>query len=82
VEAKKDDILQGKVQSLLGSKSLCDVEDLNITFGVSTNYLEWCFLKNTSTEIIEEMLTIALENNKPTIDSLRTIARKICIILS
>ena len=42
VEAKKDDILQGKVKSLVGCESLCDVDNLSIAYGVATttNYLE------------------------------------------
>lgn len=81
VEAKKDDILQGKTQSLVGCESLCDVENLSVSYGIATNYLEWCFLKNEPDKITEEMLTISLENGRPTIESLRTIANKIIGIL-
>ena len=56
VEAKKDDILQGKMQCLVGCESLCDVEDLPATYGIATNYLEWCFLKNEADVITEELL--------------------------
>lgn len=82
VEAKKDDILQGKVQSLVGCESLCDVDNLSIAYGVATNYLEWCFLKNSADEVVEEMLTLSLLNNQPTAESVRIIANKICSILS
>jgi hypothetical protein len=82
VEAKKDDILQGKVQSLVGCESLCDVEDLSIAYGIATNYLEWCFLKNSADEVMEELLTLNLENNQPTAASLLVIANKIYSILS
>jgi hypothetical protein len=81
VEAKKDDILQGKTQTLIGCESLCDVEKLNVSYGIATNYLEWCFLKNDADLITEEMLTIFLENGCPTRESLRTIANKIIGIL-
>ena len=81
VEAKKDDILQGKTQSLVGCEALCDVEDLSISYGIATNYLEWCFLKNEADKVTEEMLTVSLENGRPTIESLRTIANKIIAIL-
>ena len=81
VEAKKDDILQGKTQSLVGCESLCDVEHLQVSYGIATNYLEWCFLKNEPEVITEEMLTVSLENGRPTIESLRTIANKIIGIL-
>jgi hypothetical protein len=82
VEAKKDDILQGKTQSLVGCESLSDVENLETVYGIATNYLEWCFLKNDPEHVTEEILTVQLENNKPTKDSLRKIANKICNILS
>jgi hypothetical protein len=81
VEAKKDDILQGKTQSLVGCESLCDVEDLSVSYGIATNYLEWCFLKDEADKITEEMLTVSLEKGRPTIESIRTIANKIIAIL-
>ncbi len=82
VEAKKDDILQGKTQSLVGCESLSDIENLETVYGIATNYLEWCFLKNEADSITEEMLTVELEDNKPTKHSLRKIANKICSILA
>eukprot|EP01033_Poteriospumella_lacustris_P008498 gene8498-6141_t len=81
VEAKKDDILQAKTQSLVGCESLCDVEELSVTYGIATNYLVWCFLKNEADKVTEEMLTVSLESGRPTIESLRTIANKIISIL-
>jgi hypothetical protein len=81
VEAKKDDILQGKTQSLVGCESLCDVENLSVSYGIATNYLEWCFLKNEPDKITEEMLTVLLDSGRPTKESLRAIANKIIGIL-
>jgi hypothetical protein len=81
-EAKKDDIEQGRTQSLVGCEILSDVENLEIVYGIATNYLEWCFLKNDADKITEEVLTISYENNKPTKASLLRIANKICSILS
>ncbi|RZL19915.1 MAG: hypothetical protein EOO89_01880 [Pedobacter sp.] len=81
VEAKKDNILQGRTQSLVGCESLCDVEELSVTYGIATNYLEWCFLKNEVEQVTEEMLTVSLEDGRPTVDSLRIIANKIIAIL-
>jgi hypothetical protein len=82
VEAKKDDILQGKTQSLVGCEALADVEKLQTVYGIATNYLEWCFLRNDADQITEELLTILIQDNKPTKASLLTIANKICSILS
>lgn len=81
VEAKKDDIQQGKTQSLVGCESLCDVEELGVAYGIATNYLEWLFLKNEADKVTEEMLTVGLEDDRPTADSLKTIANKIIAIL-
>lgn len=81
VEAKKDDILQGQIQSLIGCEAICDVEDLDISYGIATNYLEWCFLKCEADKVTEEMLTVSLKDGRPTMESLRTIANKIIAIL-
>lgn len=66
-------ILHGKVQSLIGCESLCDAEDLSVTHGITSNYLELCFLKNEADKITEEILSISSENDIPTTDSLKTI---------
>jgi hypothetical protein len=63
VEAKKEQILQGKTQSLLGCEALCDVEGLPVTYGISTNFLEWCFLKNEADKITEQLLTSARQKS-------------------
>ncbi len=81
VEAKKDDLLQGKTQSLIGCESLCDVDDLPVTYGIATNYLAWVFLKNEADKITEEMLMVSLKDGRPTIESLKAIADKIIAIL-
>jgi hypothetical protein len=81
VEAKKDDLLQGKTQSLVGCESLCDVDDVPVTYGIATNYLEWIFLKNEADKITEEVLTVSLVDGRPTIESLEAIANKIIAIL-
>jgi hypothetical protein len=82
VEAKKDDIEQGIAQTLVGCESLSDVENLEVVYGISTNYLEWCFLKDEADKITQEVLLISLEEGKPTKESLLKIANKICSILS
>lgn len=81
VEAKKDDILQGKTQCLLGCESLCDIESLDVTYGVSTNYIHWCFLKNEASVITQETLSVFIEHERPTINSLQNIANKLIAIL-
>ncbi|KAI9992798.1 hypothetical protein PInf_014680 [Phytophthora infestans] len=44
VEAKKEDMEQGVVQNVTGLEALADVEELSVTYGIVTNYLEWRFL--------------------------------------
>lgn len=82
VEAKKDNLEQGKTQCLVGCESLCDVENLDITYGIVTNYLSWVFLKNEANQITEEIQSVSFANNKPTKESLHVIANKIISILS
>jgi hypothetical protein len=81
VEAMKDDLLQGKTQCLVGCEALCDVEGLPVTYGIATNFFEWLFLKDEAHQVTEEMLVVALEDNRPTMDSLRAIANKIIAIM-
>jgi hypothetical protein len=81
VEAKKEDILQGKTLSLIGCESLCDVENLAVCYGIATDYIAWCFLKDEADKVTEEMLSIELTSDGPTIESLKKIANKIIAIL-
>lgn len=81
VEAKKDDILQGKTESLIACESLCNAEGLPVAYGIATNYLEWCFLKSEAHQVTEEMVSVWFQNNRMTIESLRNVASKIIAIL-
>ena len=75
-------MLQGKTQSLVRCESLADIENLDIVYGISTNYIEWVFLKSESNKITEEIHTLQFQNNRPTSESLKFIANKICAMLS
>lgn len=82
VEAKEKKLLQGKTQSLLGCESLCDVEELAVTYGIATNYVEWFLFKNEADKITEEMRAITDgADGHPTLDSLKEVANKIIAIL-
>ncbi|CAK4178148.1 unnamed protein product, partial [Aphanomyces euteiches] len=50
VEAKREDMLQGLVQNVTGLEALADVENLSVTYGIVTNFLEWTFLISEDTE--------------------------------
>lgn len=82
VVAKKDDILQGKTQALVGCEAMADVENIDTVYGIATNYLEWCFLKNESNRITEELVTIRIEHGVPTFESVAAIANKIMNLLT
>jgi hypothetical protein len=82
VEAKKDDILQAKTLCLLGCDAICDVDNLPVCYGIATNFIHWCFLKNTNDLTTEENMTIQLGgveiiNSR----SLKAVADKIIAIL-
>jgi len=76
VEAKKDNIKQGIAQSLVGSETICDVEKINTSYAIATNYLTWCFLKNEDDRIVQEVLTVGMQDNKPTKESLKYNSRE------
>lgn len=82
VQFKKGDMSQGKTQCLVGCESLSDVENLDVVYAIATNYLVWVFLKIESEQITEEVLTVQLESNIATKQSLGHIASKIMSILS
>lgn len=83
VEAKRDDIDQGIAQSLVGCEALCDVENLSVTYGIATNFIEWYFLKDESDKITSELITIQFDAQKcPLIASLKLVANKIISILA
>jgi hypothetical protein len=83
VEVKEERIQQGKTQSLLGCESLCDVEELDVTYGIATNYVQWHFFKDEADKITEEFRSVTNgEDQCPTVDSLKEIANKIIAILA
>jgi hypothetical protein len=82
VDAKREDLLQGRAHGLLGCEALCDVEDIPVTYAIATNYTEWLFLKNEAAVITEQLLTISFdEDGHPIMDSLKRITDKIIAIL-
>jgi hypothetical protein len=52
---------------------LCDVEGLDVTHGISTNFI--------AGKIIEELLSVLLFKGRPTAESLRNIANNIISIV-
>jgi len=82
VEAKKDDILQGMVQDLVGMEVASDLNDLDTVYGIVTNYVEWMFLKSQNDKIERDVDTLNFEKQVATVESLKRIAGKIYALLS
>jgi hypothetical protein len=82
VEARNNDILQCETQSLIACECLADVEDLATVYGITTNFEERWFLKNDGNQIVEAIVTIAIEHDMPTKESLRLLIDKICSTLA
>ncbi|KAI8897021.1 hypothetical protein BC833DRAFT_615226 [Globomyces pollinis-pini] len=82
VQAKKDDILQGMVQNLVGMEVVSDLNDLDTVYGIVTNYVEWLFLKSQNDKIEMDEDVLHRERGIPTIESLKRIAGKIYALLS
>ncbi|KAF0715846.1 Aste57867_3145 [Aphanomyces stellatus] len=83
VEAKKDDMDQGLAQNLVGCEALADVEQLDVVYGIVTNYTQWIFFKSEKDWIHQHNTTIQLDQDDlPAQESLRNIAEIIYGILS
>ncbi|KAF0685299.1 hypothetical protein As57867_022709, partial [Aphanomyces stellatus] len=83
VEAMKDDMDQGLAQNLVGCEALADVEQLDVVYGIVTNYTQWIFFKSEKDWIHQHNTTIQLDQDDlPAQESLRNIAEIIYGILS
>jgi hypothetical protein len=82
VEAKRDDIPQGIAQNVAGLEALCDVEGLERTFGIVTNYLEWVFISDDDEKIRRIDETLKVRRSMPSKESLKEIIGMICGMLS
>ena len=82
VEAKKDDILQGMVQNIVGMEVASDLNGLDTVYGIVTNYVEWMFLKSQNDKIERDVDTLNFEKHVATVESLKRIAGKIYALLS
>lgn len=73
VEAKKDDMEQGQVQSLLGCEVVADLEKCSIVYAIVTNYIQWLFYKNTDSFIYSDDITLEVEHGIPNLYSLNKV---------
>ncbi|KAG2777781.1 hypothetical protein Pcac1_g11854 [Phytophthora cactorum] len=82
VEAKRDDITQGIAQNVAGLEALSDVEGLERTLGIVTNYLEWVFISDDDEKIRRINETLKIRGSVPSIKSLREIVGMIYGLLA
>ena len=82
VEAKKDDMEQGQVQSLLGCEVVAEIEGKSTIYAIVTNYIEWMVFKNTDDITYHCLQTIEFENDIPSKESLGKVTRLIFAILT
>ncbi|KAL7682752.1 hypothetical protein Plhal304r1_c046g0126891 [Plasmopara halstedii] len=82
VEAKRDDIPQGIAQNVAGLEALSDVEGLERTLGIVTNYLEWVFISDDDEKIRRMNTTLKVYGAVPSTKELREIVGMICGLLA
>ncbi|KAG4222297.1 hypothetical protein PC116_g29228 [Phytophthora cactorum] len=82
VEAKRDDITQGIAQNVAGLEALSDVEGLERTLGIVTNYLEWVFISDDDEKIRRINETLKIRGSVPSIKSLSEIVGMIYGLLA
>lgn len=84
LDTKRDDCERGIPQVLLGCEGevAAETEELDVVYGIVTNYTEWCFLKSSNREVLHDKCSLSSPNADPDPDSLRKIAGKIYSILS
>jgi hypothetical protein len=82
VEAKKDDMNQGMAQDLLGCEVAAEINNLDLVYGIVTNYVQWIFLRSLDEKI--EMDNCFLSQTGGAVDkaSIVLIASKIYAMLS
>ena len=82
VEAKKDDMAQGMVQTLLGCEVAAEIGHLDTTSGIVTNYIEWVFMRSLDESVELDECILDLSKEGPVEASLLEITGKIYAMLS
>ncbi|KAI3656532.1 hypothetical protein MP638_003484 [Amoeboaphelidium occidentale] len=80
--AKKDDLEQGLVQTLLGCEIASELEHSDCVYGIVANYIEWLFIRNLPDKIETNLCTLDIRDGIPTAESLAKLAGKIFSMLS
>jgi hypothetical protein len=63
IEAKKDDMEQGQVQSLLGCEVVAETEKCSEVYAVVTNYIQWLLFKCTDDFVYHDILTLSVDHD-------------------
>ena len=77
VEAKRDDMEQGMSQCLVGCEVAADLDNLDVVYGIVTNYEAWRLTRSGNENIRTEEITLTLHNRVPNEASLRELCGKI-----
>ncbi|KAL7519513.1 hypothetical protein ACHAWX_004263 [Stephanocyclus meneghinianus] len=82
VEAKKDNLEQGMAQDLVGCEVAAEVGELDVVYGIVTNYVSWVFFCSRNDEVKYEDFSLGLLSNGPVRESLKELVEKIYLMLS
>jgi hypothetical protein len=82
VEAKKDDLDQGMAQDLVGCEVAAEVGELDLVYGIVTNYVSWIFFCSRSDNVTCEVRYLCLLPEGPERETLKVIVEKIYSMLS
>jgi hypothetical protein len=69
-EAKHFNIQQGIAQDLVGMEVASDLNDLDVVYGIVTNYVEWHFLKSQNDKVERDEDALVREKGTPTVESM------------
>ena len=82
VEAKKEDMEQGRAQCLIGCEVASDLDNLRVVYGIVTTFELWTFLRSCDDRIEQDHTLLLMEEGVVNPDSLKKIAGKIYAMLS
>ena len=82
VEAKMENLLQDMAQDLVGCEVAAEVGELDVVYGIVTNYVQWIFICSCNEKVEWDERSIRLMLEGPHRESLRETAEKIYSMLS
>jgi hypothetical protein len=82
VEAKKEDMDQGRAQCLIGCEVVSDMDNLRTVYGIVTTFESWTFWRSCDDKIERDHLAVLVRDGVVDPVCLKEIAGKIYAILS